>query len=211
MKTVTAVIAAGGYGTRCDSDVPKSLLRIGGITYLEVLLIQLTRAGINDAVIYCDRPEHVYQIVILTRDIIPTRVLLDQGVTSTFELAKHSTSVVSSSNILFCYGHSPRPAEHLRLLLMQRKLPVVSVVDSTTKKSLINYRDGGYLEPPYLLSVSSLWQSYSSTWISYFAEEVETVVGISVNGACEFNYIEDRCRYNKYLESWSLCKRGLSG
>lgn len=210
MKTITAVIAAGGYGTRCDSDVPKSLLRIGGITYLEVLLIELSKAGINDAVIYCNRPEHINQIVILTRGIMSTHVLLDKGVTSTFELAKHSTRVVSSSSILFCYGHSPRPAEHLRLLLMQRKLPAVSVVDSTTKKCVIKHLYGGYLEPPYLLSVSSLQQSCSTEWMSYFAEDVEPVGGISINGPCEFNHIEERCSYNKYLRSWSLCKQNLT-
>jgi len=205
MSDATAVVAAGGYGTRCDSGVPKSLLRVGKTTYLESLLIQLTRAGIDDAIVYCNRLKYASQILTLSRHIMPTRVYVDSGVYSTFALAKDSAGVVSSSNILFCYGHAPRPAEYLKSLLMRRVKPVVSVVDSTTKRSVIDYQAGGYVEPPYLLSVSSLQRSCSMDWATYFAQETKCAIGISVDGPSEFNYVKERDGYSQYLESWSSC------
>ena len=206
MIDTTAVVAAGGYGTRCDSGVPKSLLRVGKRTYLEALLIQLTLAGVEDAIVYCNRLEYVPQILMLSQHIMPTRVCVDRGVDSTLILAKHSASIVSSYNILFCYGHAPRPAKYLKSLLVHPESPVVSVVDTTSKKAAIAYQGGGYVEPPYKLSVSSLRRSCSMEWVTYFAQEGECPIGISVDGPGEFNYLGECYGYGQYLDSWTVCE-----
>lgn len=202
MNDVTAVIAAGGHGTRCDSIVPKSLQKIGILTYLEILLIQLVDAGIENAIVYCNRREHASQILSLSQRIMTVRLYEDIGCESTFELAKHSADIVSSSSILFCYGHAPRPAEYLKSMLVQHMMPVISVVKSTSRNSVISYHSNGYIEPPYLLSVSSLLRSCSEDWETYFANEVNNSVGILVDGPCEFNHLGERHVYEKYVESW---------
>ncbi|MEW8300233.1 MAG: NTP transferase domain-containing protein [Candidatus Thiodiazotropha sp.] len=202
MSAITAVVAAGGYGVRCNSEKPKALLRKEGKTYLEMLLVELARAGIDDLILYCNRQEYGYFASSISNKIMSTRLVIDRGFLSTFELAKHSASLTKAQKILFCYGHSPRPAEHVVCMLSQRTLPAVSVLDSTTKKSVLKYHAGGYLEPPYILCSASLRNTSSQDWSSYFLESTESIVGISIEGPHEFNYTNERHLYNRYIDAW---------
>lgn len=211
MSAVTAVVAAGGYGTRCNSVIPKSLLRKKGKTYLEMLLLELARAGIDDVIIYSNRQEYGHLASCISSKIMRTHLVFDQGFSSTFELAKHSASLTNTSKIIFCYGHSPRPAEHVIRMLSHQTLPAVSVLDSTTKKSVVRYHAGGYLEPPYMLCVASLQKTSSRDWASYFSESSESLVGVGIEGPSEFNYTKERHTYNRYIDAWPCENDDLSG
>lgn len=199
---VTAVISAGGYGVRCDSLLPKALLKLGDITYLELLMTELAKAGVKKSIIYCNRPAYINNIRTISEKIMITNVLLDQGVNSTFELAKDSSYLVSSPNIIFCYGHAPRPARYLRFLMKGSEIPVASTLSSSTKQLLVSNRFGKYLEPPYLLSVLSLQRSRSNNWKSYLMEEIQSLSYTHIQGPNEFNYMAERHGYNEYIESW---------
>lgn len=204
----TAVITAGGYGTRCDSRMPKSLLPIGQRTYLEMLLNQLARAGVRDAIIYCDRAKYLRKLRDLPAFDMRIRVLNDGGVASTFELAKHSVNVCDSSDILFCYGHSPRPHEYLESVLQEPGRVVASIVKKTSKRLAIGNSTEGFIEPPYRIPLPFLRQSTAQDWNSFFKEQSRDLVGLFVNGPCEFNTVGDHKVFAKYIAAWdSISKR----
>lgn len=203
MTSTTAVIAAGGFGSRCGSGGPKSLLRAGKRTYLEELLVQLGRSGVTEALLYCNRSEYLDRLLDLSEKIIPSRVFLDGGVESTIALAKHSASVVSSSNILFCYGHAPRPSQHFDELLSYPESPVVTIVESSTKTAPILCQEGGYIEPPYSLTASSLLRTSARDWARFFGRERGFATAISVEGPGEFNYNSELRDYTRYMGCWT--------
>jgi choline kinase len=66
-----AVVLAGGKGTRLapyTRILPKPLMPVGDMPILEVLLRQMKRAGVEEAVrIAADWPEHVRRVVLYVR------------------------------------------------------------------------------------------------------------------------------------------------
>lgn len=203
MNDSTAVIAAGGYGTRCGSVKPKAMLSVGQYTYLELLLKQLQKTSIRDVIICCNRPEYLPQLLPILDVASRARILIDEGVRSTIELAIHAANICNTPNVLFCYGHTPRRAEHLKALLKETGRLAVTVVERTTKRNSVAFPLGGYVEPPYRLPSSSIMRTPARSWSEYFSAQHQEIVGLAIEGPGEFNYETERRAYGDYVASWS--------
>jgi CTP:molybdopterin cytidylyltransferase MocA len=207
MSNVTAVIAAGGYGSRCSSMMPKALLNFDEKTYLEMMLIECRNAGVDNGIIYCNRENFLNEIRKITKNIASFEIVLDAGVKSTFELITDAAKYSSSQKLLFCYGHAPRPSAHIEEIIRFDEAVVVSVVKTTTKKHAVIFRDDHFVEPPYLLSRSLLATTNATTWANFF-DQIGGANGVMLHGPGEFNSREDKTIYDRYLRSWLRSLRG---
>jgi hypothetical protein len=198
-----AIIAAGGAASRCGGDRPKSLMEKSGTTYLEILLCEISKSGISDILIYCNRLEHLKDIRHISKKNSDARIIVDQGVPSTFHLAKHAASLRRQQDIIFFYGHSPRPSSHISALINSPHQIAASLYETSSKRNPIGDTSDGYLEPPFKIDAELLFKSKHSEW-NYFLGEFEHVTSkISVNAPAEFNSLAERQVFDSYISSWS--------
>ncbi len=202
MSNKTAVITAGGSASRCGGGQPKSLMRIGRTTYLEALLIEVAESGIDDVVIYCNRPDYLCEIEYISNQYCNTKLMIDKGVNSTFALAKHAATFCKGNDVVFLYGHSPHPSTHLKKILCNSAEIVVSLFRYSSKHKPIKWCDHSYIEPPFKISSNLINATSNCDWYSFFREYANSIESIPNTGVSEFNSLEERSIFEDYLCSW---------
>ena len=198
----TAVITAGGYATRCEGQMPKALIRAKIITYIEALLIEVIESGINNIIIYCNRPSYLDEIERLASRYCKPIIIVDEGVLSTYILAKRAANICAGNHILFMYGHSPHPSKHLRNIISTPHDTVVSLFKGSSKRIPISWSEYGYIEPPYKISMDLLNNSEHEDWTSFFNSLSSSLKVIPVKAPAEFNNQTERISFERYVNSW---------
>lgn len=197
----TAVITAGGNATRCGGGTPKALMQTRSTTYIEALLIEVVESGVNDVVIYCNRPSYLSEIEYISKQYCNPTIVLDKGVNSTFYLAKHAATICKGDDILFLYGHSPHPSDYIRKLVNCPHHAAVSLFEGSSKRKPIKWLEYGYIEPPFKISVNLLNISKHNDWISLFNAISNSIKCMPADAPSEFNNLEERKIFEQYLYS----------
>ena len=205
-SSITAVIAAGGYATRLGGGLPKSLWKVASRSLLEHSAAAVAQAGINSFVVFNNRPEFNTTIRMAVEPYGALNLINDQGVASTFLLAKQTALITHHQYICFMYGHAPRPGLHLlKLIEMVQKTVVVTAVESTTKRFPIPLQLG-YLEPPYIIPTIMLRETYCIDWKAFFTEPVFNLTIVKALGPGEANSLPEIISYANYFNKFSrLC------
>ncbi|MCR5742459.1 MAG: 2-C-methyl-D-erythritol 4-phosphate cytidylyltransferase [Lachnospiraceae bacterium] len=80
MKT-TAIVLAGGRGSRMNSDIPKQYLKIGDYTLLHYTLTAFEQSHVDDIVVVCGAgdEEYVKRNIVLPGEITKVSVIVSGG------------------------------------------------------------------------------------------------------------------------------------
>ena len=80
MKT-TAIVLAGGRGSRMNSDIPKQYMKIGDYTLLHYTLTSFEQSHVDDIVVVCGAgdEEYVKRTIVLPGEITKVSVIVSGG------------------------------------------------------------------------------------------------------------------------------------
>jgi hypothetical protein len=179
MTKPLAIIAAGSTASRLGGGLPKSLIRIGRFTYLEILLRELQPCGLTEGIVYTNRREYFAQVA----KLCPTsfQAKQDSGCASTVELVKLAAVEYPGRRIIFFYGHAPREAWHIARLMQLRSQIAASLYVKHSRTASFAIESGGFLEPPYLLETATIsWPRYSD-WKTLLHEHQSKIGLVLVN------------------------------
>ncbi|MBS1716778.1 MAG: NTP transferase domain-containing protein [Armatimonadetes bacterium] len=191
------IVAAGGFGTRCGLGYPKSLFAVEGESLLSKTIAELRRIG-AEVIVLTNRSEYWDLTRKQVRAYSGVRLALSGEVESTVELLRCvPVEDILERKVLFCYGHAPRPAGHLRDLI-QLQGPAVSVVRYSSKRKLVRSCTGLYMEPPYYLPQLQLHDLQSNTWSELIDGLDRPAEEVLLNGPGEANYSSEIELYAKY-------------
>jgi hypothetical protein len=194
-----ALIAAGGYATRMNSSIPKSLLTVNDISYLELLLKQIDLLEFDKVVIFCNRINYIDQIKSIAIKYSNCIVVVHIGAESTFDLFKFGYSEFPSSEYLFFYGHSPRKADEISCLFDIDFPLVISLYSKSSKKSIIKSNSNFFIEPPYKISSLELEISNYINWNDFLSDH--TYGSVYFNTPNEFNNRAEEKKYREYAKA----------
>lgn len=200
----TAVIAAGGFAKRLGVNMPKSLIMYGQSPLIAYVIRSLAQVGVTRFVLCNNRPEFRAQLEEVTARF-PTVILDDRGSSSTIQLVRSALPLICDDNLIFAYGHAPRPVQFLRDML-DSPCPVVTagVEVSSKTKPIRSTSEGNWIEPPYKIDRRFFERmSAAASWGEFFDSVSPDVIPIANGAPGEFNYPADLIRYDKYMKDWS--------
>lgn len=200
MTKPLAIIAAGGTASRLGGGLPKSLVRIGASTYLEILLRELQRCGLTEGVVYTNRREYLAQVAKLCPSSFCVKQ--DAGFASTIELVKLATAEYPGRRIIFFYGHAPREASHITRLIQLRSKIAASLYVRSSRTAPFAIKSGGFLEPPYLLETEAICLPRYWDWNTLLHEHQAKIGLVLVDSPNEFNSRAELDTYAQYVMSW---------
>lgn len=197
-----AVIAAGGFGNRLGSDVPKSLLRFHCKTYLQILLEQIECFNFGRIYIFCNRQEHINEVLKASVTVKNTVVINDKGSCSTFSLLQKAAKMSKNCDYYFFYGHAPRPSKDIQTLVdFDAEGCILSTYASSSRANKM-ILGGAYAEPPYRIRVSSDLIESSKDWSSFFKKLNGDFKYVHFCSPPEFNFPKEHEKYISFLNSW---------
>ena len=198
IKEITAIVAAGGTGSRLGLTHPKSGLLYKGHSLIYWTAYSLYLAGVNNINIYVNNKLWANKFKDELHFIPGCQVIVDPGYDNTFQLFKAYYSL--SEKYLFTYGHTPRPVASYKKLISFEESLNYSCVQKTTKKSPIKTAIG-LIEPPYMVEPSKLSIDELDSWQDFFQENCSTSGKFIELKIGEFNYLCDWLNYQTYLAS----------
>ena len=207
MSRIVGVVAAGGFARRLGAAAPKSMLHVHGITLLEHCLMSLKGAGIDEVVVYNNRTDWRDEMETVVRRYTGVRLVADQGVASTFLLARDAAGTTRASRLCFVYGHAPRPTEHFDRLLAALFPVAATSVSSSSKARVLRHRTG-FVEPPFVLGSEAVHTSTCSSWESFLARHSRQTHIVRVEGPNEANGPAEMAAYSRYV--MQFCSTGRS-
>lgn len=197
-----AIIAAGGNGSRMNSQKPKALRTYNNTSYLSILLQELSKIQLDTIIIFCNRLNYIHEVIDIAKPYSNIQVIVDEGKKSTFELFNKGLSIYPDSEILFFYGHSPRSKVEIEKILDLKASCVVSLYNKSTKANT-TIMEKGFIEPPFKIHSSNFDFSKITNWNDFFIKEQNKIKGIYYNSPSEFNYSSEEKLYQQYIATWN--------
>ena len=194
---VTGVIFAGNNGFSYDDVfMPKSLLEVNGRTLLEYTVENMSELKLPEIYVFCDDNEinEIKYHNILAR-YENAKLIVCDSYDSTLTVVQNFIGLFSEY-ILFLYGNSPNSAKYLDSLMTSEM--TVSCYDESTKKNKIRV-NGKFLEPPYFIKRSLIYDSPAITWLTFFTMNKDKIKFVKDDGPCEFNSKEEFMVYKNYI------------
>lgn len=200
-----AVIMAGGQGSRMELGHSKVFMKLNGEFLLEHSIRQLMVTKVDKIYILSDKDSYNGCVKISSRfQGVDIEICKDKkdNYESTFLILKDFLAAnCSFDNILFTYGHAPRPTSYYdKLLNLYNTFILATEVSRSTKRNVVIRENSHCIEPPYIINVDLIQNSEAEDWKSFFNENMENNYSnyflIAPN---EFNFIEELDDYLKYI------------
>lgn len=196
VNSVTGLIFAGNNGFSInDTFMPKSLLETNGKTLLEYTLENVVNLGLSEIYVFCDDYVDLYkQLVEKFKNV---KLMVCDNYDSTFTIIQNHISFIGEY-FFFLYGNSPKSTRQLRDMMYKNEEIVVTTYEKSSKANLININDR-FLEPPYFIKRSAVYDSPAITWLTFFMSNKNKIVYCKDNGPNEFNSLEEFDLYKEYI------------
>jgi CTP:molybdopterin cytidylyltransferase MocA len=193
-----AFIAAGGFATRMGRGKPKSLIRLGHRSLLEMTVQTLVDAGLDDILIANNRSEFNDEFREICSRYAEVSLVVDRGYSNTFLLMLGYSNLLAD-RFIFCYGHAPRSSQTVQRIWESDGDVSAGRYASSSRRDAIATPDG-FLEPPFLITKPALERKDFASWSGLFARRGSDVRAIGLAGdEPEFNSPEELGRYHSYL------------
>lgn len=192
------VIAAGGYGTRLGSTLPKSLLMAGGCPILYYTIREALKLNVERVYVHTNRRDLVNEYNPLLLDLSKVELLINEDFESTFGIINKYYRT-SKKNILFLYGHCPVKAEFLRAMLRVNQKVCCTTKRVSTKSKTVRTNSGWFVEPPIYIPSKYIDRPFRS-WGEFLFYHQQTIEYLNDNSPNEFNYLQEFYNSKEYIE-----------
>ena len=198
-STVTCAIFAGSNGFSIDNMfMSKSLLEIGGKTLLEYTIESVLELKLPEVYVFCDDNVDLYERLISKYKGV--KLIVSDNYGSTFDMLQNYISFFDKY-ILFLYGNAPRPVRQLKDMIAKDEDILVSGFSKSTKANQI-YVNNRFIEPPYFIKKSLIFDSPAITWMTFFNSNKEKISYYRDLYPNEFNSEKEFEEYKEYVRRY---------
>lgn len=193
--SVTGVVFAGSNGFSCNGVfMPKSLLEVNKKTLLQYTIENMLELNLSEIYVFCDENEIIYNNIVAKYENV--HLMVCDNYDSTFFIVQNYIGLFTGEYILFLYENSPNSPKYLESLMTNEL--VVSTYSNSTKKSKIRI-DDKFVEPPYFIKKSFVYNTTAITWLTFFTVNKNKITFIKDLGPCEFNTQEEFMTYKDHV------------